>query len=289
MADAQRLTFGIVPPASFLGVESRLNAFLRWIGERTGVQLVHRRVGSYDELGKLLRAQQLDMAWLPPILFARLDGESIVDALVCAERGAHDAYVSVLLARADSGIKVLDDIRGKRMGWVDPLSATGYVVPRMRLAPRFRDAASVFAKETFFGSHAAVARAIIDGVVDVGATYGGFGEDGSLARGPFLELGADAHSLQVVEAFGAIPPDVVAVHRRIDAETAAALAVAFEATCRDPAMAEHLQILFGAMFFIKKPLVGYDALRLEVAYGVDSGLIPAAAAYLSTKPPPPGS
>lgn len=285
MGDPQRLSFGLVPPPSFLGVEPRVNAFLRWVGERAGVQLVRRQARSYDELVKLLRSGDLDVAWLPPIPFARLDEEGIVRALVTAERGGVDQYVSVMLARSDSSVFVLADVKGKRVGWVDPLSATGYVVPRMRLAARF-PGARVFASETFFGSHAAVARAVLEGTVDVGATYGGFGDDGSLVRGPFLELGADAARLRVVEAFGAIPPDVIAIHSRVDEPTADALAVAFEQTSKDPLALEHVHVLFGAMFFIKKPLVGYDLLRTEVEHGVDSGVIPAAAAFLSTRPPP---
>lgn len=282
----QRLTFGLVPPASFLGVEPRVNAFLRWVGERAGVQLVRRQARSYDELVKLLRAGDLDVAWLPPIPFARLDEEGIVRALVTAERGGVDQYVSVLLARTDSAINVLADVKGRRMGWVDPLSATGYVVPRMRLAARFPGTSRVFSAETFYGSHAGVARAILDGSVDVGATYGGFADDGTLVRGPFLEVGADASRLRVVEAFGAIPPDVIAVHARVAPAISDALAVAFEQTSKDPLALEHVHVLFGAMFFITKPLVGYDLLRSEVEHGVDSGVIPAAAAFLSTRPPP---
>ena len=290
MGDPQRLTFGLVPPASFLGVEPRVNAFLRWVGERAGVQIVRRQARSYDELVKLLRSGDLDVAWLPPIPFARLDGEAVVRALVTAERGGVDQYVSVLLARSDSSIGTVADLKGKRVGWVDPLSATGYVVPRMRLAARFPGGATgnlrVFAAETFFGSHAAVVRAVLDGTVDVGATYGGFGDDGSLVRGPFLEIGVDGSHLRVVEAFGAIPPDVIAIHARVAPAIGDALAVAFEQTSKDPLALEHVHVLFGAMFFIKKPLVGYDLLRSEVEHGVDSGVIPAAAAYLSTRPPP---
>jgi len=286
MGDPQRLTFGLVPPASFLGVEPRVNAFLRWLSERAGVTLVRRHARSYDELVKLLRAGELDVAWLPPIPFARLDEENVVRALVCAERGGHDQYVSVLVVRKDSAIQVLNDVRGRRIAWVDPLSTTGYVVPRMRLAARFPTSSQVFASETFFGSHAAVARAVLEGMADVGATYGGFDDDGSLVRGPFLEINVAPDRLRVVEAFGAIPPDVIAVHRRTSPPVAEALAEAFENASRHPASLEHLTVLFGAMFFIRKPLVGYDLLRTEVEHGVDSGVIPAAAAFLAPRPPP---
>lgn len=286
MGDPSRLTFGLVPPPSFVGLEPRLNALLRWIGERTGVALVRRHVGSYDELVNALRAGTIDVAWLPPIPFARLEAEDVVRPIVCAERGGDDAFVAVLFARADSAIVVLSDVRGKRVGWVDPLSATGYVVPRLRLAARFPEGTKIFGAETFFGSHAAVVRAVLDGVVDVGASYAGFSEGGELVRGAFQDFGGRAADLRVVEAFGAIPPDVIAVRTNMDATLEASLAAAFEATSSDPTMLDTVRTTFGAMSFVRKPVVGYDMLRTELERGVDSGVIPAAAAFLSTRPPP---
>ena len=44
--------------------------------------------------------------------------------------------------------------------------------------------------------------------------------------------------------------------------------------------------MFGAMAFVRKLIMRYDMLRTELEQGVDSGVIPAAAAFLSTRPPP---
>lgn len=286
MGDPARLTFGLVPPPSFISFEPRLNALMRFLGERAGLTLVRRNVGSYDELVRSLRRGATDVAWLPPIPFARLDSEAVVRSLVCAERGGSEAYVAVLFTRADSAVFALSDIRGKRVGWVDPLSTTGYVVPRMRLSVRFPEGTEIFAKETFFGSHAGVIRAVLDGAVDVGASYGGFSERGELVRGAFADFGARSADLRVVDAFGAIPADVIAIHSSVGPEAEASLAAAFEATSSDPAMLDAIRTTFGAMSFVRKPVVGYDMLRTEVEHGVDSGVIPAAAAFLSTKPPP---
>lgn len=286
MGDPVRLTFGLVPPPSFVGFEPRLNALMRFIGERAGVTLVRRNVGSYDELVRSLRNGAIDVAWLPPIPFARLDAEAVVRSLVCAERGGADAYVAVLFTRADSSVFTLNDVRGRRVGWVDPLSTTGYVVPRMRLSVRFPEGTEIFSKETFYGSHAAVIRAVLDGAVDVGASYGGFSERGELMRGAFADFGAQSADLRVVDAFGAIPADVIAIHTKVDGRLENALAAAFEATSSEPSMLDAIRTTFGAMSFVRKPVVGYDMLRTEIEHGVDSGVIPAAAAFLSTKPPP---
>ncbi len=288
MEEAPRLQFGLVPPASFAAGNDHVDELLRWVGERAGVMLVRRQVASYDDLARLLRGGVLQVVWLPPILFARLDVEGIVRELVCAERGGSEPYVSALVARAGSGITKLDDLRGKRVAWVDPLSAAGYVVPRLRLVHLGRAPGDLFAEESFFGSHAAVVRAVLEGVVDVGATYAGFGPRGELVRGAFTELGARAEDLVVVEAFGSVPSDVIAVHAGVPEELATALADALEAASRDREMGEVVRTTFGATRFVRKPLGGHDLLRAEIEHAADSGVIPAAAAFLSTRPPPRG-
>ena len=285
MPESPRLQFGLVPPPTFIGVDRHVDTLLRWVGERSGLTLVRRQVASYDDLARMLRSEILHVAWLPPIPFARLDVEGVARELVCVERGGGDDYVAVLVARTGSAISTVSDLEGKRIGWVDPLSATGYVVPRMRLAAMGVALDRTFAKETFFGSHAAVVRAVLEGVVDVGATYGGFTDGGHLSRGAFLDLGSAADELDVVTSFGAIPPDVLAVHARVAEPVRALLAEAFEATHEDAAAAEAVRLTFGATRLVRQPLVGYDLLRSEVAHGVDSGVIPAAAAFLSTHPP----
>ena len=204
MGNPSRLTFGLVPPPSFVGFEPRLNALLRWVGERAEVALVRRHVGSYDDLVSALREGTIDVAWLPPIPFARLEAD-VVRPLVCGARRRRRVRRRALGAREDSAIVALPDVRGKRVGWVNPLSTTGYVVPRIRLAVRFPQGTKKSSPPNILGSHAAVVRAVLDGVVDVGASYGGFSERGELVRGAFQDFGGRSEDLRVVEAFGAIP------------------------------------------------------------------------------------
>lgn len=285
--DAPRLQFGLVPPPSDGATAAQVDELLHGVSERAGLVLVRRQVAGYDDLARLLRGGVLHVAWLPPILFARLDVEGVVRELVCADRGEDAPYVSALVARASSGLATIEDLRGKRVGWVDPLSAAGYVVPRLRLAHRGMPPSSLFAEETFFGSHAAVVRAVLDGAVDVGATYAGFGPDGELARSAFAEAGAGTGELAVVEAFGAIPSDVVAVHASVSRDVAAALGDAFEEAGGDPALRDVVRDAFGARGFTRRPLAGHDLLRAEIALERDAEVIPAAAAFLSSRPPRP--
>jgi ABC-type phosphate/phosphonate transport system substrate-binding protein len=154
----------------------------------------------------------------------------------------------------------------------------------MRLAARL--SGPLFARESFFGSHAAVVRAVLDGVVDVGASYGGLTDYGELVRGAFLDVGAQAEDLRVIEVFGELPPDVIAVHTQFGEEIEESLARAFESTASDPDILASVRTVFGAFSFTRRSMVGYVELREELDQGVDSGVIPASAAFLTTRPPP---
>jgi phosphate/phosphite/phosphonate ABC transporter binding protein len=283
MGDPSRVLFGLVPPPAFDAAESRVNTVLRGVSEQAGVSVMRRHVESYDHLAGRLRAGELDVAWLPPILFARLVADGIVHELVSAERAGRDTYTSVLIARADAGISTRMDLAGKRVGWVDPLSATGYVVPRVRLAAAGFHPAKTFRSETFLGSHHAVARAVLDRGVEVGATFAGFGDAGEPVRGPFLELGPRSEEILIVDSFSTIPPDVIAVRPSVPEDVQERLAKAFE-DAEGPTL-DAIRRVFGVVRFVREPITGYDLLRTEVDQGVESGLIPAAAAFLSTRPP----
>lgn len=283
MADPPRLVFGLVPPPSFTGSDARVGSLLRAVSERAEVMLVQRHVDSYDHLAALVASGDLDVAWLPPILFARLQADGIVRALVVGERAGRETYCSVLVARADSGIGTYTDLRGKRAGWVDPLSATGYVMPRIRLAAAGFDPTTMFASERFFGSHAAVVRAVIDGAVDVGATFAGFGDRGEIVRGGLVDAGEGAEDLLVVASFSDIPPDVVAVHARVAADVGARVAAALEGA--EGESLDAVRAIFGVLRLARSAATGHEQLRAELEDGVDSGVIPAAAAFLSTRPP----
>ncbi len=285
MGDPTRLVFGLVPPPSFATAEPRVARILRYVSERAGVMLVRRHVDTYEALARALKHGEIDVAWLPPIPFARLSGDGLVHELVCGERAGRDTFAAVLIARADSNIVTRADLVGKRVAWVDPLSAAGYVVPRLRLAAHGVDPTACFGHEAFHGSHPAVVRAVLDRNADVGATYAGFGDHGELVRGAFLDVGARADDLLVVDSFGDIPPDVIAVRATVDPQ--AAIAVATALLEADGEALDAMRAVFGIVRFVQEPLTGYDTLRSEVEHGVDSGIIPAAAAFLSTRPPPP--
>lgn len=76
-------------------------------------------------------------------------------------------YKSQFVVRADSGIESIEDLNGKKIAYVDPASASGYLLPLKTLRDK-----QVVAKETVFaGKHDNVISMVYNKQVDAGATF----------------------------------------------------------------------------------------------------------------------
>ncbi len=80
-------------------------------------------------------------------------------------------YKGQFIAKADSGIKTLADLKGKTFCFVDPNSASGYIVPRIVLKANGVDPDTDFKATVNAGSHPNVAIAVYKGDCDAGVTF----------------------------------------------------------------------------------------------------------------------
>ncbi len=86
-------------------------------------------------------------------------------------------YYSVMVTLADSGIEDIDDMKGKRLGFADPNSTSGYLIPSIELGDQLGDLSSYFASAEFQGGHENGVLAVLNGDVDAAVTWvSGVGE-----------------------------------------------------------------------------------------------------------------
>lgn len=84
------------------------------------------------------------------------------------------AYHSIGLARKDSGIASLEDLKGKKFGFGDPNSTSGYLIPAVEI-PAITGASmengAYFGEVVFTGGHEQTIVAVVNGDVDGGVTW----------------------------------------------------------------------------------------------------------------------
>ena len=123
----------------------------------------------------------LDYGWFGASGYAGIyleDPEAVVPVLTRMQPTGDTGYYSVMVARADSGIKSLDDLKGKRLGFADPNSTSGYLIPSIELPEMYNvDIDTYFSSATFQGGHENNVLAVLNGDVDAGVTWvSGVGE-----------------------------------------------------------------------------------------------------------------
>lgn len=259
--------FGLVVPSSGGELPARVDRLAKLVGDQAGVEVERRDASSYEALANDVREGRVDLAWLPPIVYVRL--ADVVTPIGSILRGGQTAYEAALVVRSDSRIKTIDGLHNTRAGWVDPWSAAGFVLPRVKLALLGVDPRTVFRTEVFHGSHRAAMQALADGACDVAGTYARSDEKGKVISGAWSEIGVE---VRVLATFGAIPPDVIAVKKDFPVERRETILAALRAACSDEASRAIVREVFSGDQLQEGLAAGYDALRSALDLAAGRGL-----------------
>ena len=167
---------------------------------------------TYAELADWLEKDRVQYAWMSPALMVLTSERIQLQPILSAVRHDRSEYCSALFADGNKPARSLSALRGCTVAWVDPSSASGYLLPRIHLAAHGIDPRELFAHELFVQSHAEVVRAVIDGRADVGATYAEQPEPNQpVRRAGFCDVAPD-HPIRVLEWTQSIPNDVIVGH-----------------------------------------------------------------------------
>ena len=80
-------------------------------------------------------------------------------------------YYSVMVTLADSGIESVEDMQGKNLGFADPNSTSGFLIPSIELADQLGPLDEFFASTEFQGGHENGVLAVLNGDVDAAVTW----------------------------------------------------------------------------------------------------------------------
>ncbi len=235
---ASGLTFGISRSHAGHDLDAGARLFADALATRVNRKIVVTITPDYERLLDGLLMGGVSIAWMPPLLHVRAALKGAVLAAVSQRNGAL-AYRAALLVRADSHRTTVRSLRGARVAWADPYSASGYLFPQLHLLAAGVDPRYDLDSERFCGSAAAACRAVVDGDADVCAHYisdaaGAAREDHwrmaqlELRRSLGEHVGAP---LRVLDVTDPIPPDGMVLAPPLDGRV--------QATVRDALLSLH--------------------------------------------------
>ncbi len=246
-----RIVFGMVPQRDDDKTRILLTDLCAYLSKYLDVPVLPHRSPSQDALASALNAGRVHCAWTGALQLLLSAHMTQMVPIASAVREGVAFYHSVLFTPASTPIETLADAKGKRVAWVAPASASGYVVPRLSLARRGIDVDGFFSAEIFTGSHAQAARAVVLGEADVAGTYAIF-EDGDPTR-PLVKSGYRTFDpeleVRTLDVSGPIPSDLIVVAPKVPAEVKRGLSQAFLQIAEDAASKEIMTDLIGADAF----------------------------------------
>ncbi len=122
---------------------------------------------SYVAVVEAFGTKRADVASLNTFGYILANQKYQTEALLTVERFGHYDYKGQIIARADSKVKSLKDIEGKKIAYVDPASTSGYMLPATLLKQKnIKPSQKVFAQR-----HDNVVTMVYQKQVDVGATF----------------------------------------------------------------------------------------------------------------------
>jgi len=170
LAHAEKsLTLAIHPYLASDELKKKFTPLADYLSSQTGIPIKIKIGSNYDEHIQYVGLNRADIAYMGPASYVKMINKfGNKPILARLEIDGNPWFQGNIVTRKDSGIKTLDDLKGKHIAYGDPNSTMSYIVPHYMLhkAGVFTDPAS---KHQFLFSHNNVALSVLSGDFDAGA------------------------------------------------------------------------------------------------------------------------
>ena len=234
--------------------------FGKVLGGLVGMPVRVTVASDYAAVIEALRNRTADLAFVHPGGYVLASREA--KAVIVARNLWHDksSFTSRIYVRKNSGVAVLEDLRGKTIAFIDPASSSGYIYPMVLLIERGlvknRDPKTFFREVVFAGSHDAGMRALLNGHVDALASF-------DMAREQYLTDPAERERIVYIAETPSIPEAGIAARGGLDPAVFARVRAAL-LQIRAPAHAALLKRLYEIDGFAPADDRDYDPVRAAI-------------------------
>lgn len=156
-----------VPSVDAKVIEDNSKAFKEYLEKNTPYKFEIQIPQSYIAVVEAFGTKRADVAAFNTFGYILAHDKYGAEAKMTVLRHGLATYQSQFIVKADSSIKKLEDLAGKKIAFVEPASTSGYLLPLKTLKEK-----NIVPKETVFaGKHDNVVSMVYQGQVDAGATF----------------------------------------------------------------------------------------------------------------------
>ena len=234
------IKMGFVPLKNSEKLVEDLKPISEYLSERLGVKVEAFTASNYIGVVEGLGSGSVDFGIIPPFSSLLAQKQSNAKPILTSKgKTGKPGYTAELYVRKDSGIKSLQDVKGKKVAFVDPSSSSGYIYPGAMLVNAGLNLDKDISYQ-FSGGHDKSLQLLLNKDVDVIATFDGV-EDRYVKDFPQAKT-----DIQKLATSDMIPGIMVTVSSKMDKDLQDKLEKALRDIENDPKLKE----LFTKMFSI---------------------------------------
>ena len=251
------LTIASVPVETSGDATERFKPLISYMEKALGLKVTFRNGADYAAVIVAMGAKQVDLAFYGPSSYLDAEDRANAEAFVKENSiSSGTGYYSLVISKAGSAIKTINDAKGAEFAFVDPSSTSGFRVPMYSFCTDAKIEPEQFFKRVYFaGTHENVILGVANGRIAVGAT-----NDISLESAVTKGV-VKASDFQVVYKSKKIPASPVAYRKDLPASLKAQIKSAF-IRFRDPVFLK----ASGLKNYVTTSSADYQAFRSINAY-----------------------
>jgi phosphonate transport system substrate-binding protein len=140
-----------------------------YLEKTLGMKVEFTPVSDYPAAVEALVNKKVDLVWFGGFTHVQAQIRSGGKIVPIAQREEDTKFQSVFIAKTDSGIKTLDDLKGKQISFGSQSSTSGHLMPRHFLLQAKIDPDKDFKRVAYSGAHDATIASVVSGKVEAAA------------------------------------------------------------------------------------------------------------------------
>ncbi len=163
------IKFGILPRLSATELFTMFRPLAEYLSKETGEKVTLVIPQDFDAFKAAVKAGQVDVGFANPVVYVQLKKHTAIEPLaLSAEAKGGTKFRGIIVARKDSGIEKVRDLKGKKLVFVEKDSAAGYIFQMLLLSKAGLDVKKDFTTLPFSKKQDNVIMAVILKTADAG-------------------------------------------------------------------------------------------------------------------------
>jgi phosphonate transport system substrate-binding protein len=168
-AMAQTLKVTTIPEEAATEQVRKFGPITKYLESKLGMKVEFVPVNDYPAAVEALVNKQVDLVWFGGFTHVQANVRSGGKVIPIVQREEDTKFQSVFITKTNSGIKTLNDLKGKQVSFGSASSTSGHLMPRSFLLAANIDPDKDFKRIAYSGAHDATIASVVSGKVDAAA------------------------------------------------------------------------------------------------------------------------